>query len=124
MPIPTVLGLTQLKRRKIFDFWAFYRHIFEKFWTFRPFSDKFLTFSQVLAKKSQVDPTSMPIPTVLRFYTLEMRNFFLLLSPKPNFTTFSEPDFPQITTMPTAPTVPPAPKIDNCHVLRSQIYSK
>ena len=79
MPAPTVLGFTQLKRRKIeifpgfgffrqiFDFYAFFRQIFEKFWTFRPFSDKFLKFFQVLAKKFQVDPTSMPAPTVFGF---------------------------------------------------------
>ena len=55
----------------------------------------------------------MPAPTVLRFYTLETRKFFWLFTQKPNSFTFSEPDFHQITTMPTAPTVPPSPKIDH-----------
>ena len=51
----------------------------------------------------------MPIPTVLRFYTLE-RKIFWLFTQNANFSTFSESDFPQITTMPTAPTVPTKPK--------------
>ena len=54
------------------------------FLTFRPFQDKFF---QVLAKKSQVDPTLMLASTVLRFYTLQRKHFWLL-SQKPNFFTF------------------------------------